>query len=91
MVAGFLERGGVLLFQTGLVFAHDVEGFEVEDVRREDGGFDAPAALETPLSVAEKLDEFLFRGAVWGEACEHAFAHLRRRLRLLRGAGRSSR
>ena len=57
------------------MFAHDVEGFVVDNVGRQDDGFDAAATLETPLSVAEELDEF-FLGSVLGvEGLEHAFAH----------------
>lgn len=42
------------------MLAHDVEVFEVGDAGGEDRGFESRTAVETPLSVAELLDELLF-------------------------------
>ena len=41
-------------------------------------GFDAAAALETPLGVAEELDELFLGGTVGFEACEHACGRVHR-------------
>jgi hypothetical protein len=41
-------------------FAHDIEGFEVGHAGGGDSGFEASAAVEAPLGVAEELDELFF-------------------------------
>lgn len=53
----------------------DVEVFEIADVGVENSGFETRAAVETPLGVAEELDELFFGFGVGAEGLEHALAH----------------
>jgi hypothetical protein len=50
------QGDGVEFLEAGLVFADDVEGFEVGDFGGEDGGFEAGATGDAPLGVADLLD-----------------------------------